>query len=77
MNNQIWLQYGCNIFWNIYKKIPQNIPKVIIPIICGLPILYYATKKWKSSVTVEDNYQNIINVKNNTNQSVMYQYCNF
>jgi hypothetical protein len=51
MNNQIWLQYGCNIFWNIYKKIPQNIPKVIIPIICGLPILYYATKKWKSSVT--------------------------
>ena len=67
MNNQIWLQYGCNI----YKKIPQNIPKVIIPII------YYATKKWKSSVTLEDNYQNIINVKNNTNQSVMYQYCNF
>jgi hypothetical protein len=71
MNHQICLRYGCNFFWNIYKKIPQNIPKVIIPIICGLPILYYATKKWKSSVTVEDNYQNIINVKNNTNQSVI------
>jgi hypothetical protein len=62
MNHQIFLQYGCNFFWNIYKKIPQNIPKAIIPIICGLPILYYATKKWKSSVTVEDNYQNIISI---------------
>jgi hypothetical protein len=75
MNNQIWVQYGCNIFWDVFHKIgakiPQNIPKIAVPIICGLPILYYATKKWRSRVTVEDNYQHIINKKNNTTQSVI------
>jgi len=73
---QQWLQYGRNIFWDIFNtleaKIPQNIPKYTIPVvICGLPILYYATKKWRSHVTVEDNYQHIINQKNNTTQSVI------
>jgi len=67
MNAKIWLQYGHNIF----NKIPQNIPKIAVPILCGLSILYYGTKKWRSRVTVEDNYQQIINVKNNTTQSVI------
>lgn len=75
MNNQILLQYGHNLMLNILHKIeakiPQNIPKIAIPIVCGLPILYYATKKWRSRVTVEDNYQRIINEKNNTTQSVI------
>lgn len=75
MNHQLWLQYGRNILWDIfhkiYAKIPQNIPKYTIPIVCGFPILYYATKKWRSSITVEDNYQQIINKKNNTSQSVI------
>lgn len=73
--HQQWLQYGRNIFWDTFHKleakIPQNIPKFTIPILCGIPILYYATKKWRSRVTVEDNYQNIINQKNNTTQSVI------
>jgi len=73
--HQKWLQYVHNIFWNVYHKIeakiPQNIPKYTIPIICGIPILYYVTKKWNSRVTVEDNYQQIINKKNNTTQSVI------
>ena len=71
MNHQLWLQYGCDIFHKIEAKIPQNIPKYTIPIICGIPILYYVTKKWNSRVTVEDNYQQIINKKNNTTQSVI------
>jgi len=76
MNHQIWLQYGCNflrdVFHKIENKIPKNIPKFIIPaVICGFPILYYATKKWRSRVTIEDNYQHIINVKNKTKQSVI------
>jgi hypothetical protein len=75
MNHQIYFQYGRDIFWNVFHlikaKIPQNILKITIPILCGLPILYYATKKWRSRVTVEDNYQQIINKKNNTNQSVI------
>jgi len=75
MNHQLWLQYGRNILWDIfhkiYAKIPQNIPKYTIPIVCGFPILYYATKKWRYSITVEDNYQQIINKKNNTSQSVI------
>ena len=75
MNYQLLLQYGRNIFWDVLHeieaKIPQNIPKIAIPIVCGLPILYYATKKWRSRVTVEDNYQRIINEKNNTTQSVI------
>jgi len=73
---QKWLQYVHNIFWNVYHKFEarmhQNIPKYTIPVvICGLPILYYATKKWRSFVTIEDNYQQIINKKNNTTQSVI------
>jgi hypothetical protein len=75
MNYKIWLQYGRNILWDIFHKIdakiPQNIPKYTIPIVCGFPILYYATKKWRFRVTVEDNYQQIINKKNNTTQSVI------
>ena len=73
--HQQWLQYGHDIFCNIFDKIetkfPQNIPKIVVPIICVFPILYYATKKWRSHVTVEDNYQQIINKKNNTTQSVI------
>jgi hypothetical protein len=73
--HQQWLQYGHNLILNILHKIdfkiPQNIPRIAVPIICGLPILYYATKKWRSHVTVEDNYQHIINKKNNTTQSVI------
>jgi hypothetical protein len=74
--HQQWLQYGRNIFWDVFHtlnaKIPQNIPKYTIPVVIfGLPILYYATKKWRSGVTVEDNYQHIINKKNNTTQSVI------
>jgi hypothetical protein len=71
MNHQLWLQYGCDIFHKIEAKILQNIPKYIIPILCGIPILYYVAKKWNSRVTVEDNYQQIINKKNNTTQSVI------
>jgi hypothetical protein len=72
MNHQQWLQYVSNIFRNVCHKFSQNIPKCTIPVvICGLPILYYATKKWQSRVTVEDNYQRIINEKNNTTQSVI------
>ena len=75
MNYQILLQYGHNLMLNILHKIeakiPQNIPKIAVPIVCGLPILYYVTKKWCSSVTIEDNYQHIINKKNNTTQSVI------
>ena len=75
MNNQIWAQYGhniaCDLFHKIEAKIPQNIPKIVVPIVCVLPILYYVTKKWRSRVTVEDNYQHIINKKNNTTQSVI------
>jgi len=71
MNYQLWLQYGCDIFHKIEAKIHQNIPKYTIPILCGIPILYYVTKKWNSRVTVEDNYQQIINKKNNTTQSVI------
>jgi hypothetical protein len=76
MNHQQWLQYGRNIFWDFFHileaKMSQNIPKYTIPVvICGLPILYYVTKKWRSRVTVEDNYQYIINQKNNTKQSVI------
>jgi len=57
MSAKIWLQYG------------YDISKYIIPII---PILYFVTHKWrKSRVTVEDNYQKIINKKNNTTQSVI------
>ena len=73
--HQQWLQYGHDIFWNVFQKIqdkiPQNIPKIVVPIICVLPIFYYSTKKWRSRVTVEDNYQQIINKKNNTTQSVI------
>ena len=73
--HQQWLQYGCNIAWNIFHKIeakiPQNIPKIAVPIVCGIPVIYYLTKKWQSRITVEDNYQNIINQKNNTTQSVI------
>ena len=72
---QLWLQYGHNIlldvFYQINAKILQNIPKIVVPILCGIPILYYANKKWRSRVTVEDNYQHIINKKNNTTQSVI------
>ena len=76
MNHQQWLQYGRNILWDVFHrleaKFPQNIPKYTIPVvICGLPILYYATKKWRSRITVEDNYQQLINQKNNTKQSVI------
>jgi hypothetical protein len=53
-----------NIDWIYFHK-------SIIPIICGIPILYYITKKWKSFITVEDNYQYIINKKNNTTQSII------
>ncbi len=73
--HQQWLQYGHNLILNILHKIdakiPQNIPKIAVPILCGIPILYYVTKKWRSRVTVEDNYQQIINKKNNTTQSVI------
>jgi hypothetical protein len=74
--HQEWLQYGhnilCDVFHKIEAKIPQNIPKITIPfVICSLTILYYTTKKWRSRVTVEDNYQQIINKKNNTTQSVI------
>jgi hypothetical protein len=65
--HQQWLQYG----YDIFNKIPKNIPKIAVPIICGFSILYYATKKLCSRVTVEDNYQQIINKKNNTIQSVI------
>lgn len=75
MNHQIYFQYGhdilCDVFHKIEAKIPQNIPKIVVPILCGFPILYYVTKKWRSRVTVEDNYQHIINKKNNTTQSVI------
>jgi len=75
MSAKIWAQYGCNIFWDVFHKIeakiPQNIPKISVPILCGLSIIYYVTKKWRSRVTVEDNYQHIINEKNNTTQSVI------
>jgi hypothetical protein len=71
MNYQQLLQYGRKIFREIFYKFPQNIPKCTIPIICGIPILYYVTKKWRSSVIIEDNYQRIINEKNNTTQSVI------
>ena len=75
MNQQIWFKCVRNIFWDflhqINSKIPKNISKLAIPIICGIPILYYANKKWVSSITVEDNYQQIINKKNNTEQSVI------
>jgi hypothetical protein len=75
MNHQLLLQYGRNIFWDVFHtleaKTPQNIQKIAVPILCGLPILYYATKKWQSRVTIEDNYQRIINEKNNTTQSVI------
>lgn len=73
--HQQWLQYGHNLILNILHKIdakiPQNIPKIAVPILCGIPILYYVTKKWRSRVTIEDNYQQIINKKNNTTQSVI------
>lgn len=69
------LQYECKFLWDIFQKIEaiirQNISKIIVPIICVPPIFYYATKKWRSRVTVEDNYQQIINQKNNTTQSVI------
>jgi len=72
---QQWLQYGhdifCNIFQKIQAKFSQNIPKIVVPIVCGIPVIYYLTKKWRSRVTVEDNYQRIINEKNNTTQSVI------
>jgi hypothetical protein len=75
MNHQLLLEYGrnilCDVFYQINAKIPQNIPKIVVPILCGFPILYYVTKKWRSRVTVEDNYQQIINKKNNTTQSVI------
>jgi hypothetical protein len=45
--------------------------KIIITVICGIPILYYINKKWKSCITAEDNYQYIINKKNNTTQSII------
>jgi hypothetical protein len=73
--HQQWLQYGrnilCDVLHKIEGKIYQNIPKITVPILCVLPIFYYATKKWRSRVTVEDNYQQIINKKNNTIQSVI------
>ena len=54
MNYQIYFYYGRDIFWDVFHlikaKIPQNILKITVP------ILYYATKKWCSRVTVEDNY---------------------
>lgn len=72
---QQWFQNGRKIFWDVFSKIdtkiPQNIPKFTISIICGFPILYYFIKKWQSRVTVEDNYQIDINKKNNTTQSVI------
>ena len=34
--HQQWAQYGCNIFWDVFHKIeariPQNIPKIAVPI---------------------------------------------
>jgi hypothetical protein len=74
MNYQTWLQYGKDIFWDVFYKIESkipNIPKFTIPILFGFPILYYATKKLRSRVTIEDNYQYIINTKNKTIQSVI------
>jgi hypothetical protein len=59
MNIKIWLQYG------------YNISKYIIPIIPIIPIFYFVTHKLRSRVTVEDNYQQIINKKNKTIQSVI------
>ena len=41
------------------------------PVICGIPILYYIIKKWRFRITVEDNYQHMINKKNNTTQSII------
>ena len=75
----IGLQYGRNIALDIIQKLQVNIQRIpriygnpyIIPIVCGIPILYYATKKLRSHVTAEDNYQHIINEKNNTTQSVI------
>lgn len=73
--SQQWLQYGRNIFRDVFHKIeakiPHNIPKYTIPVLCGFPILYYSIKKWRSRITVEDNYQQLINHKNNTTQSVI------
>ena len=57
------IQYFENIDLDVFHK--------IIPVICGIPILYYIIKKWQSRITVEDNYQHIINEKNNTTQSVI------
>jgi hypothetical protein len=75
MSVSFGLQYGCNIALGIFNKfkqnIPENIPKIAIPILCGVPILYYITKKWWFHITVEDNYQHVINNKNNTTQSVI------
>ena len=52
------MQYFGNIEW-------------AIPVICGIPILYYIIKKWQIHMTAEDNYQHMINNKNNTTQSVI------
>ncbi len=57
------MQYFENIDLGVFHK--------IIAVICGLPIFYYIAKKWQSRITVEDNYQHIINEKNNTTQSVI------
>jgi hypothetical protein len=66
MNYQFCLEDLNNISSIFETKIPQT-----IPILCSLAILYYSFKKWNSRVTVEDNYQHIINQKNNTTQSVI------
>jgi hypothetical protein len=72
---QQWLKYGRNIFWNVFHKIeskfPQNIPKFTIPIVFGFPVLYYSLKKIYSRITIIDNYQENLNQKNNTTQSVI------
>jgi hypothetical protein len=72
---QQWLQYGRNIFWNVFHKIeakiPPNIPKFTIPIVFGIPVLYYSLKKIYSRITIIDNYQENLNQKNNTTQSVI------
>lgn len=52
------MQYFGNIEWDI-------------PILCGISILYYIAKKWQSRITAEDNYQHMINKKNNTTQSII------
>lgn len=73
-----WRNIGGNILQNI-ANIIQNAKNIsgnlrnpyIVPIVCGLPILYYAAKKWKNRITIENNYQHIINKKNNTTQSVI------